>query len=283
MVRSTTASRDVAVAILDGGAAPERPAGRAGRRSTGAAARRATPAGSRPSACRPASGDGLTAHPRRATAPSSFAGVSGRRRASRTPAVQPSTATAARPPAPTSRGTARRSAATRPGHHGCPDARDRSDRHRARTSCASSRRRAGLPVIGGEVVVGLRPDRQLGSMLGHRVLSRAAVPGATVTRAGGRARRRWPWRQRPSRPGAALTVRPPTGGWVFDPAVLGRSHRPRPRARGRVAVRGRRPGRRPPARCWSTTAPAPVLLDLDRVARQSRPGRLRQTTTSRTS
>ncbi len=77
----------------------------------------------------------------------------------------------------------------------------------------------GVPVIGGEVVLSLRPDRELGSMLttlsSTREVSPATVSVAAATRT--------------ARAAAAKTLERRTTGlqvgslgrWVFDPAVLG--------------------------------------------------------------
>ncbi|MGD9960235.1 M4 family metallopeptidase [Nocardioides sp.] len=77
----------------------------------------------------------------------------------------------------------------------------------------------GVPVIGGDVVVSLRPDRQLGSMLGS-LTPRASVGDPAVNLAAAQ-------RAAIRAAAKALHVAPATltatsqGRWIFDPAIFG--------------------------------------------------------------
>lgn len=77
----------------------------------------------------------------------------------------------------------------------------------------------GAPVIGGQVVVALRPDRQLGSMLATLSTARS-LPAATVTASAARATALRAATRAAQTSGLAATSQ---GRAVWDPAVLGAS------------------------------------------------------------
>ena len=77
----------------------------------------------------------------------------------------------------------------------------------------------GLPVIGGEMIVNLRPDRELGSMLA--TLSRTtAVAAPTISRHDAAKTARATAAKAAGTRASGLRVSS-TGRWVFDPAVFG--------------------------------------------------------------
>jgi bacillolysin len=80
-------------------------------------------------------------------------------------------------------------------------------------------RRHGLRVVGGSVVVDLRPDRQLGSV--QATISRATVPDATLSRAAAARQALAVAARAPGHPAAATLRVLPRGHWLYDPAVMG--------------------------------------------------------------
>ena len=79
---------------------------------------------------------------------------------------------------------------------------------------------SGVPVMGGELVVSLRPDRELDSILA-RTTAATKVPDARVSEASAATSAQVSF-QRVAGPGATASVTR-MGRWVIDPALIGAS------------------------------------------------------------
>lgn len=124
----------------------------------------------------------------------------------------------------------------------------------------------GLPVIGGELVVGLRPDRSLASMLGH-LSTVESVPAAAVTRQAAAVQAGRQAARATGSDASGLTV-VSQGRWLYDPSVAGVTTALPPRSVWRFEVNGAADQRRlvlVDDQLGRVVADLDLVADLDRV------------------